>query len=484
MIRFDNLYIYKKLILRKLYFLVLLSCSVGVNAQFIQGFEGSQTIGDGFTVINQGASATWNVLSDASTSHSGINRVHLSYSSADPATNDILITPAITVTEGVSDRLSFWYRTYSSTATKVKLGYGNSSISEFNTLLSVLPGTNMQWQHATVILNDYIGQTVYVGFHTQTNVGTNISFDDIISTGSSSFCALTAPTITGSSLTACDPSPAKTVHFTGLPEGNWILHKIGTFTGIYSGSGTTFDAPVSAYDNAGQHLRFFVETLDGCISPETPEIYLGPAYDVAPGYMPTTTIPVDIDSNGMLNAGDKIKYLIHVQNTGQCPLEINHINGYEPEPSNPNLYFADGITRCADLPAIPGMETLIVEMFYTLTEADIAAGYVFNHTYVTVNWVSHANILTMDNTAVLATLGLQENFGQPINYYPNPVVGKLFFNAPDAVESIAVYSLSGQLLKTEKVNGNEVDFSQLSAGIYIAKISTGGNTKTIRVVKN
>ena len=470
--------------MRKLYFLVLLSCGLSMNAQFSEGFENSSSIGGGFTVLNQGASGTWGVSINEEIAHSGTNYAHQTYSASNPATDDMLVTPAITVIEGVSDRISFWYRTYSSTATGVMLGYGNTSISQFNIpLIANLPGTNQQWQHATVVLTDYIGQIVYVGFHTQTNVGTNISIDDIVNTGSSSSCELVSPTILGNSLGNCDPYPTKIIHFTGLPDESWILHKVGTFEGIYSGSGTTYDMVVGASSTSAQYLRFFVETLDGCMSALTPEISLTPAYNVAPGYMPTTTMPIDMDSNGILNAGDKIKYLIEVQNTGQCPLYMNHINGYEPDPSNPDLYFADG-TRCADLPAIPGMETLIVEMFYTLTEADIIEGSVFNHTYVTVNWLGVANILTMDNTVVLASLGIQEDLTESLSYYPNPVVDKLFLNSPDTVESISVYSLSGQLLQTEQVPGNEVDLSRLSSGIYIAKILAAGKTKTLRLVKS
>lgn len=469
--------------MRKLYFLVLLICGFSVNAQFFQGFENSLNFEDGFTVINGNFPQTWQIINNESYAHSGTNYASI-YTYGDPITNDILITPAIMVTAGVSDRISFWYRTQSSISTKVKLGYGNSSINQFTVWLSSLPATNNQWQYKTVMLTEYIGQTVYVGFHASTSTAPGVSFqiDNIVNNGTPSSCALVAPTIAGNSLTTCVPNPTKTIHFTGLPEGNWILHRIGTSTGMYSGSGTTFDLTVSVANYEGQSLRFFVETLDGCVSPETPLLYLNHPYNVAPGYMPTTTVPIDVDSNGILNAGDKIKYQMHIQNTGQCPLTSNHINGYEPNPANPNLYFADG-TRCANLPTIPGMETLIVEMFYTLTEADISAGSVFNYTYVTVNWTAAANILTMENTVVLSTLRLNNDTFESLKYYPNPVVDKLFFNSSDEIEEISVYTLSGQLLKTEKVNENEVDLSQLSTGIYIAKISAEGKSKSIRLVK-
>src|SRR5690606_32574942 len=79
--------------------------------QFVQNFDGGTTVPAGWTVINGGSTNTWQIVTFTGTlgTLSGTNAATLMYNSDLPH-NDYLITPAITVTQGVSDYFSFWAR--------------------------------------------------------------------------------------------------------------------------------------------------------------------------------------------------------------------------------------------------------------------------------------------------------------------------------------------------------------------------------------
>ncbi|OXA91692.1 T9SS type A sorting domain-containing protein [Flavobacterium hercynium] len=80
-----------------------------------------------------------------------------------------------------------------------------------------------------------------------------------------------------------------------------------------------------------------------------------------------------------------------------------------------------------------------------------------------------------------------------ISYYPNPVKEELFIDRrqlsnENPVTTIAVYSLSGQAIKTQPIangqNGLTLPFSEYPAGVYIVLIShKNGEDKSIKIMK-
>lgn len=70
--------------------------------------------------------------------------------------------------------------------------------------------------------------------------------------------------------------------------------------------------------------------------------------------------------------------------------------------------------------------------------------------------------------------------------YPNPISGIVNISAENEIESIEIYSLNGQILKTEKTSREKkvsVDISELSANNYLLKIKTGSGEKTVKIIK-
>jgi hypothetical protein len=66
--------------------------------------------------------------------------------------------------------------------------------------------------------------------------------------------------------------------------------------------------------------------------------------------------------------------------------------------------------------------------------------------------------------------------------YPNPVTSSFQIDSNKSIESLEIYSITGQLLKSFSKEAN-YDISDLATGIYIANISTQFGSKTLRIVK-
>jgi len=70
-----------------------------------------------------------------------------------------------------------------------------------------------------------------------------------------------------------------------------------------------------------------------------------------------------------------------------------------------------------------------------------------------------------------------------VKVYPNPVKNSFQIDSKNSIESVELYNITGQLLKTFNKEAN-YDISDLTAGVYIANIKTEFGSKTLRIVKN
>ena len=79
-----------------------------------------------------------------------------------------------------------------------------------------------------------------------------------------------------------------------------------------------------------------------------------------------------------------------------------------------------------------------------------------------------------------------------ISYYPNPVKEELYLEweliNDNAVSSIKVYSLSGQLLKSYqnlgKKNSEKISFQEYAMGVYTVLLNySNGENKSIKIIK-
>ena len=80
---------------------------------------------------------------------------------------------------------------------------------------------------------------------------------------------------------------------------------------------------------------------------------------------------------------------------------------------------------------------------------------------------------------------VSENVQQTMSIYPNPVSGKLFIEAGDAISLVEVYNLTGTMLLNQECNSEkvEIEVSELQSGIYFIKMMTNNTIETRRFVK-
>jgi uncharacterized repeat protein (TIGR01451 family) len=117
--------------------------------------------------------------------------------------------------------------------------------------------------------------------------------------------------------------------------------------------------------------------------------------------------------------------------------------------------------------------------------ATIAVGDVIPNTaniYFDYNAPITTNTVT---TTVIANLG-NENFAfSNLNYFPNPVKNSLSISNTSIIDSVEITSILGQQMLSQKVKSlqTEINLSEFSNGIYFVKVTSQGQEKTIKIVK-
>lgn len=84
-----------------------------------------------------------------------------------------------------------------------------------------------------------------------------------------------------------------------------------------------------------------------------------------------------------------------------------------------------------------------------------------------------------------ATAGADDFEMADLKYYPNPVSDVLYISYTNEITAIAVYNLVGQEVMVKAINATEgtVNVSNLAAGNYLVKVTSGTETKTLKIIK-
>ena len=102
----------------------------------------------------------------------------------DPATclNNYLISPKITVTAGVNDRLSFWAKSgaTSNRYMKVKVSTTTPTVGGFTSTLVNAIGLTTAYKQVTLDLSAYVGQSIYLGFNSEDTTSGYFMIDDVV----------------------------------------------------------------------------------------------------------------------------------------------------------------------------------------------------------------------------------------------------------------------------------------------------------------
>lgn len=110
-----------------------------------------------------------------------------------------------------------------------------------------------------------------------------------------------------------------------------------------------------------------------------------------------------------------------------------------------------------------------------------------NGNYV-VGWVNGPPIFAegwiayLDDMIVLGTQDVSKN---TVSFYPNPVENILHLNSKEAIDSVSVYTITGQMVSDITFNENktELNLSSLATGVYLVKVTSNGSVENLKVVK-
>lgn len=74
---------------------------------------------------------------------------------------------------------------------------------------------------------------------------------------------------------------------------------------------------------------------------------------------------------------------------------------------------------------------------------------------------------------------------EKLNYYPNPVKNSLTISNSSTIDEVEITSILGQKMISKKVNDlqTEINLSELSKGVYFVKVSSEGQEKIVKIVK-
>lgn len=452
------------------------------KAQFSQDFEDG-FFPAGWSVFNGGDATQWHIgVPYMGTGHSGTKVAKLA-GEIGVAHNDYLITSQIHVTANVNDRITFWVRNDNvpqGQHLNVKISTTTPDETGFATFLITDTTPTTLWVRKTISLSAYIGQDVYIGFQAFSTSQGSIFIDDVVN-DTTPVCNLTAPVISSVSAPADCNVGNVTISLTGLPAtGTWTLYRTGTSSSSVTGTGTSTTVTVSNPDITG-YYRFYVKDINLCQSPNSETVTLNPLHDIDI-YAPMAGTYADSNSNGIVDAGDTINYLIEVHNSGFCSLSNTSVNGVT-DAYNPNLSFSGN--PITNILTIAGNTTISVPATYVITQNDINAGQVENGTMVNAHWPGQSTAYYPSCILLFTNLSTGNFVFETLKYSPNPVKNYLSVSNANAIDAIEITSVLGQKVFSKKVNGlqDELDLAPLKKGIYFVRVLSKGFEKTFKIIK-
>jgi len=516
--------------MRQKLLLALFAIPIIANAQFFQNFDAATALPAGWTALNGGDTNTWAIVDYTGGSinaYSGTNTASIAYGSS--AHDDYLVTPAITVTAGVSDFLSFYARSrdplYPETIS-VKVSTTTPTAAAFtNTLAaSVAPASGAGFYKYSYDLSAYVGQTIYVGFYSSTTDMFFFDIDDVFN----------------GAIPACDVPSSITVNSVNSNSANisWAASSTAGATyqveygpaGFSQGSGTVINSNTASATisplSASTAYQFYVRSSCGTngFSVWTPVQSFATTCASVTAFPYTqsfdnTTIPscwaneavtgggtdtwtyVTANGNSSITpksaprmaefrtttAGNKAKLLMP-------PLNISGLATPELRFSMANAnWFGDVDELRIFYKANAGDAWTQIGSSYTTENAawlDVSiplpnkSGNYMIAFEGTSNWARGINV---DDVSVVdaSALGVNDvvKNSNGIKVYPNPARDFVNIASDKKISSIEIFSLTGQLIKTVDKDSKQVDISELKRGIYLLRLKSEGSDQSFKIIK-
>lgn len=455
------------------------------NAQFFENFDAGTTAPAGWTVINGGDTATFIFGEGApGSAFSQPNAAQINYSTA--AHDDYLVTPAITVTAGVNDKLTYFVKNQDPAyveSYEVKLSTTTATAAAFTTTLTALAEAPSAWTQFKLDLSQYVGQTVYVGFHATSTDKFRLLFDDVRSFGTDP--ALVAPNC--ASLVA--PANAATGISNSAATVSWAAPAAGAAVEYYEVFYGTSPNPTT-------RLNAFPASVTSAVlpslSPATQYYWKVVAKNQAGDAVSCSEYSFTTDSTVFCTTSPNGSYGALVPSTCDGVTAVTRTTAWAGEYSTVSVVAG----RTYKFQVLLQPSYFITIASNDTTPVGLASGVgTVNYTATTtgtLRFYSHTNTSCGTGTAstshtrsviCMGTLAVSDAQKAEASVYPNPFHDVLNISDVKGVKSISVNDIAGRQVK-ELAPASELNLSSLKAGLYIVNLKMeDGKVRSIKVIK-
>lgn len=477
---FNNLALFMK----KLLLSCFLALGIGANAQFSENFDSGTTLPAGWSVINGGGPSTFIITAGAPGSViSAPNAAQINYD--DVAHDDYLVTPAITVTAGLNDRITYFVKNQDPAYVEeydVKISTTTATAAAFTTVIKANAPAPSTWSQVILDLTPYVGQTIYVGFHATSADKFRLLFDNIVND--------TAPTVAPDCPTPATPANNTvdvdannttltwTAPTTGGPVSYYELYmdtnpnpttKIGNYTNptaTFSAatsnplvSGTQYYWKVVAVNSAGSAVNC------NTVYTFTTKTFVAAGCTTSPNGLYGTLTPSNCNGTTPVTrtsawAGEYSAVNVVSGNTYRFEVLLK-----------PGYYIT--IATNATTPVV--LQHGVGPLLYTATSTGTVRFYV--HTDATCTGATTSATSHTRSVTCLGVLAASENVKADLSVYPNPFTDVLNISDVKNVKSVSVNDVAGRQVKSMKAAA-QLDLSELKAGLYIITLKMEDGTST------
>ncbi|MCQ9641791.1 choice-of-anchor J domain-containing protein [Chryseobacterium sp. WG14] len=521
----------------------LLALPLLAHAQFSQNFDAGTTAPAGWSVINGGDLNEFIFGPGAPRSvYSLPNAAQINYSAAPH--DDYLVTPAITVTAGVNDRLTYFVKNQDPNYVEsyaVKLSTTTATAAAFTTVLTPVAPAPNKWTFFSIDLSAYIGQTVYVGFQATSADMFRLLFDNINSD--------TAPTAVPNCSTLVSPSNGQTGVNPNAVTLTWAAPTSGAPVDSYEVYLDTNPNPTTLVSsnylfadfnnllgNTTYYWKVVAKNAAGvAVACQTNSFVTGDSF--APycfgnllftsGVEPITSVKLSDMTNTSSEAltspshENFVNKVASVEQGGTYPITFKgNTDGNNATKivvyidwnqdgdflDAGEVYFgaagtAVTITNSTGIDAITATGNIVVPATATLgkTRMRVKKNYATGTTfYLSPCYSSGTGLAAVSGTGgygqaedysimVLApgTLTVNETKAKSaLAVYPNPMKDILNITTADKkITEVTFYSAEGRLVKSVKGNIATVNTNDLKSGVYVVKVKTSDSEQTFKVIK-
>lgn len=362
-----------------------------------------------------------------------------------------------------------------------------SGITTYNFPIIVTP-----YDDLSVSIHNY-NQPPRPGFNYNNYIAYTNNSNQTISSGTVTFTKDAALTITQTSLGVALTPTGFTYNFTNLlpyqTEHIWVQMSVPTIPTVTLGQLVTNSATITTLPGDILPLNndsFITQTIVGSYDPNDKQENHGEKI-----------------VHSTFSSDDYLTYTIRFENTGTAnAINIKVADELDPQLDETTLkmidasagYSLERVNRSLvwkfsgiDLP--PSQPNSTVGHGYITFKIKPKAGYAIGDIIPNTAEIyfdfNPAIVTNTCETEFVESLGNSGFAFSNLDYFPNPVKNSLTISNENPIDSVEVTSVLGQQIFIQKVNDlqTEINFNELSKGIYFVKVLSEGQEKTLKIIK-